>query len=254
MKLISWNINGYRAILKKGFSEFIMSASPDILGIQEVKSLPEQLKPEDTAFTGYKNIWNGAQRKGYSGTAVFYKQKPLALTKGFGEERFDCEGRVITLEYEKLFFITCYFPNGGQGEERLKYKMDFYSAFLDYINKLRAKGKAVIFCGDVNTAHKAIDLEHPEANEKNTGFLPMERAWIDRLVNEGWVDTFRHFNKEPKQYTWWDYKTRARERNVGWRLDYFFIDSTHLGAVKSSGIMPKIMGSDHCPIEMHIEL
>ena len=254
MKIISWNINGYRAVLKKGFADFINSAKPDILALQEVKSLPEQLKPSDTQFDGYSCAWNGAERKGYSGTAFFYRHQPLAITTGFGIDKYDCEGRVITLEYEKFFIINCYFPNGGQGEERLKYKMDFYDEFLKYADSLRQTGKAVIFCGDVNTAHKPIDLEHPKANENNTGFLPMERAWIDRVIADGWTDTFRHFCKDPRQYTWWDYKTRARDRNVGWRIDYFFADNAHLGMVKNSFIMPEVMGSDHCPLGIELEI
>ena len=254
MKLLSWNINGYRAVLKKGFADFLLSAKPDILGLQEVKALPEQLKPDDTNFEGYGKAWNGAERKGYSGTAVFFRNMPISAKNGFGQPKFDCEGRVITLEYEKFYFITCYFPNGGQGEKRLQYKMEFYGEFLKYANALRKNRKAVIFCGDVNTAHKPIDLEHPEANEKNTGFLPMERAWIDEVINSGWTDTFRHFKKQPKMYTWWDYKTRARERNVGWRLDYFFIDSEHISAVKDAFILSDIQGSDHCPAGIILDL
>lgn len=254
LRLLSWNVNGYRAVLKKGFADFLMSARPDILGLQEVKSLPEQLKPEDTSFEGYDRIWNGAERKGYSGTAVFFRNSPLNSGKGFGQPRFDCEGRVITLEYDKFFFITCYFPNGGQGEERLRYKLDFYDEFLKYVNNLRQAGKAVFFCGDVNTAHKPIDLEHPETNSDHTGFLPVEREWIDKVIASGWTDTFRHFCNEPKKYTWWDYKTRARSRNVGWRLDYFFADNEHMQCVKNAFIMPEIQGSDHCPAGIDIEL
>lgn len=248
MKILSWNINGYRAILKKGFKDFMDSYSPDIIGLQEVKSLPEQLTEPDTNIKGFGNVWNGAERKGYSGTAVFYKQKPISSSFGFGIQKFDCEGRVITTEYPDFYFINVYFPNGGQGEERLKYKMDFYDSFLEYAEKLKKNGKAIIFCGDVNTAHKPIDLARPKENEKHTGFLPMEREWINNVVSHGWVDTFRLFHPEPNSYTWWDYKTKARERNIGWRIDYFFIDAEHVKIIKDSFILPDILGSDHCPI------
>lgn len=253
MRLISWNVNGYRAVLKKGFADFINSTQPDMLALQEVKSMPEQLKPSDTSFEGYSCEWNAAERKGYSGTAIFCKKAPVSVRKGFGIQRFDCEGRVLTLEYEDFFFTNCYFPNGGQGEERLKYKMEFYDEFLSFVDSLRKTGKAVIFCGDVNTAHKPIDLEHPKENENHTGFLPMERAWIDRVIADGWTDTFRHFCDAPRMYTWWDYKTRARDRNVGWRIDYFFVDNEHLGMVKEAFIMPEVMGSDHCPLGIEIK-
>ena len=183
--------------------------------------------------------------------AVFFKEKPLNISKGMGIKKFDSEGRFISLEYKDFFFITAYFPNGGQGPERLQYKMDFYDAFLKYVEKLKTK-KAVIFCGDVNTAHNEIDLARPKANEKNTGFLPMERAWLDKITKAGWLDTFRHFNKEPDNYTWWDYKTRARERNVGWRLDYFFINSEAKNKLKKAFILKNTMGSDHCPLGIEL--
>jgi exodeoxyribonuclease-3 len=254
MKLLSWNVNGYRAALKKGFGDFLLKSGADVLGLQEVKSLPEQLSAKDTEFQGYKCAWNGAERKGYSGVAAFYAKDPLAVIKGFGEPRFDEEGRVITLEYPAFYLLNIYFPNGGQGPERLKYKLDFYEAFLTHIEKLRKTGKAVVFCGDVNTAHKEIDLARPKENVENSGFMPIERAWLDKITAAGWVDTFRAFHPEPAQYTWWDYKTKARERNVGWRLDYFFINKEKLSHVKDSYILPEIQGSDHCPIGLTLDL
>ena len=254
LKILSWNVNGYRAVLKKGFGEFLLSARPDILGLQEVKSCPDQLAPKDTAFAGYTPAWNCAERKGYSGVAAFYAKKPLSVSNGFGEPRFDGEGRVITLEYGDFYLLNVYFPNGGQGPERLAYKLDFYEAFLAHIEKLRKSGKAVIFCGDVNTAHNEIDLARPKENVGNSGFMPVERAWLDKITGKGWVDTFRAKHPEPGQYTWWDYKTKARERNVGWRLDYFFINSEKSFLVKDAFILPEVQGSDHCPVGITLDL
>ena len=254
LKLLSWNVNGYRAALKKGFGPFIGGCGADILGLQEVKSRPEQLTPADTDFPGYKYAWNCAERKGYSGVAAFYRQEPLEVSNGFGVERFDSEGRVIALEYPKFHLLNVYFPNGGQGPERLKYKLDFYDAFLDHIEKLRKTGKAVIFCGDVNTAHNEIDLARPKENAENSGFMPVERAWLDKISGKGWVDTFRAFHPEPDQYTWWDYKTRARERNVGWRIDYYFINKEKASLVKDAFILPEVQGSDHCPVGIILKL
>ncbi len=254
MKLLSWNVNGYRAVLKKGFGDFFLNAGPDLLGLQEVKAAPEQLSAGDTEFPGYGCAWNGALRKGYSGVAAFYRQEPLAVSNGFGEPRFDSEGRVIALEYKDFYFLNVYFPNGGQGPERLKYKLEFYASFLAHIERLRATGKAVIFCGDVNTAHKEIDLARPKENAGNSGFMPIERAWLDEITRLGWTDTFRSFHRGPDQYTWWDYKTSARKRNVGWRIDYFFINKEKASLVKDAFILPDIQGSDHCPIGIKLAL
>jgi exodeoxyribonuclease-3 len=254
IKLLSWNVNGYRAVLKKDFAGFINGSGADIIGLQEVKSCPEQLKPEDTAFPGYGFSWNCAERKGYSGVSAFYRKEPLAVTNGLGEERFDKEGRVIALEYKDFHLLNVYFPNGGQGPERLKFKLEFYDAFLDHIERLRKSGKAVIFCGDVNTAHNEIDLARPKENVENSGFMPVERAWLDKITAKGWVDTFRAFHPEPDQYSWWDYKTRARERNVGWRIDYFFINKEKASLVRDAFILPDVQGSDHCPVGITLKL
>ncbi|MBI5744434.1 MAG: exodeoxyribonuclease III, partial [Elusimicrobia bacterium] len=194
MKLLSWNVNGYRAVLKKGFGEFLLSSGADVLGLQEVKACPDQLADKDRAFPGYRSGWNCAERKGYSGVAAFYKKEPLAVTNGFGIKKFDCEGRVITLEYPAFYLLNVYFPNGGQGPERLAYKLEFYEAFLEHIEKLRKTGKAVVFCGDVNTAHREIDLARPKENVENSGFMPIERAWLDQITKLGWTDTFRAFH------------------------------------------------------------
>lgn len=254
LKLLSWNVNGYRAALKKGFGDFLLGSGADILGLQEVKACPEQLGEGDADFKGYGSAWNCAERKGYSGVAAFFKKQPLEITKGFGEPRFDSEGRVLTLAYEEFYLLNVYFPNGGQGPERLKYKLDFYEAFLDHIEALRKTGKAVIFCGDVNTAHNEIDLARPKENVENSGFMPIERAWLDKITGKGWVDTFRTFHPEPGQYSWWDYKTKARERNVGWRIDYFFINKEKASLVKDAFILPEVQGSDHCPVGVTLDL
>ena len=221
---------------------------PDILGLQEVKVSPEQLGQTDAAFPGYRAEWNGAERKGYSGVAAFFGKQPRAVKRGLGEDRFDAEGRAITLEYDNFYLLNVYFPNGGAGPERLKFKLDFYETFLRRVEALRKTGKAVIFCGDVNTAHKEIDLARPKENEKNSGFLPVERAWLDRVTGMGWTDTFRLFHHGTGHYSWWDYKTRARERNVGWRLDYFFINAEKKHLIKDAFILPGVQGSDHCPV------
>ena len=254
MKILSWNVNGYRSALTKGFGSFLAGCGADIVGLQEVKASPEQLKAEDMVFGDYESRWNPAERKGYSGVAAFYRDNPLSVSNGFGEARFDPEGRVITLEYPGFYLLNVYFPNGGQGPERLAYKLDFYEAFLKHIEKLRGSGKAVIFCGDVNTAHKEIDLARPKENEKNSGFMPIERAWLDKITGEGWVDTFRLFNGGGDNYSWWDYKTRARERNVGWRIDYFFINSEASSLVNDAFILPEVQGSDHCPVGVELRL
>jgi exodeoxyribonuclease-3 len=186
--------------------------------------------------------------------SAFYRKEPLAVTNGLGEERFDKEGRVIALEYKDFHLLNVYFPNGGQGPERLKFKLEFYDAFLDHIERLRKSGKAVIFCGDVNTAHNEIDLARPKENVENSGFMPVERAWLDKITAKGWVDTFRAFHPEPDQYSWWDYKTRARERNVGWRIDYFFINKEKASLVRDAFILPDVQGSDHCPVGITLKL
>jgi len=254
IKILSWNVNGYRSALTKDFKEFLETSGADIIGLQEVKACPEQLKPEDMAFAGYESRWNPAERKGYSGVAAFFKTRPLAVSCGMGIGEYDIEGRVIALEYPAFHLLNVYFPNGGQGPERLAYKLNFYEAFLKHIETLRKTGKAVIFCGDINTAHREIDLARPKENANNSGFMPIERAWLDKITAMGWADTFRLFHPEPDNYTWWDYKTRARERNVGWRLDYFFINEEKQGLVKEAFILPQVHGSDHCPAGLTLDL
>ena len=248
LKILSWNVNGIRALMKRGFLEWLEKESPDILCLQETKATPEQLEDSLREPKGYYAYWNYPEKKGYGGVATFTKEKPLRVQNGFGISKFDIEGRVIITEYPALKLFNVYFPNGKQSEERLKYKLDFYDAFLGFIDALKAKGEKLVICGDYNTAHKEIDIARPKGNEKISGFLPIERAWMDRLVEHGYFDTFRHFNKEPGQYSWWDLKSGARARNVGWRIDYFFVSENLLESVSRAFIMPEVMGSDHCPV------
>jgi len=248
IKIISWNVNGLRAVHKKNALSWFHEQKPEILCIQETKAQKEQLPSELTDVDGYHTYFVSAEKKGYSGVALYSSIKPISVKDGFGIARFDSEGRILIAEYEKFVLFNIYFPNGKQSKERLSYKLDFYEAFLDYAEKLKRAGKAIVVCGDVNTAHREIDLARPKENEKISGFLPEERAWIDKFLEHGYLDTLRIFNDKPNQYTWWDMKTRARERNIGWRIDYFYI-SDNLGKnIKSAFILNDIMGSDHCPI------
>lgn len=248
LRILSWNVNGLRAVCKKGFVDWFNSDQPDILCIQESRVTMDQMPKEIKNIDNYHIYLTSAEKKGYSGVMLFSKQKPKKVEHGIGVERFDIEGRVIIAEYESFMLFNVYFPNGKSSPERLEYKMDFYNSFLKYVNKLKKKNKALVICGDVNTAHKEIDLAHPKENENYSGFLPIERAWIDKLLSHGYIDTFRKFNQEPGNYSWWDYKTRARERNVGWRIDYFFVSDDLQDKLKSAFILSDVMGSDHCPI------
>lgn len=256
MKIISWNTNGLRATIRQGnFEPLFNFNKPDIVCFQETKCQPEQLEEEYKNFKDYYSYFSYPLfKKGYSGVAIYSKQKPIKVDYGLGVKEFDDEGRTLVAHYKDFVLINCYFPNGGGGPDRLKYKLDFYDAFLIFINKLKKKGKNVIFCGDVNTAHKETDLARPKDNEKNTGFLPIERAWLDELVNNGWVDIFRNFYPDKKDvYTYWDQKTRARDRNVGWRIDYFFTHISFIKKIKSFKTIETYPGSDHCPILIEIK-
>jgi len=247
-KILCWNVNGIRAAKKYGLLEWLYREPIDILCLQETKAHPEQLDKDLQEPHGYYAYWNYPERKGYSGVATFTREKPFRVQNDMGVQDFDIEGRVIISEYPQFILFNVYFPNGKKDESRLKYKMDFYGTFLDFVEPLRQKGEKLIICGDFNTAHTEIDLARPKENKNISGFLPIERAWLDKLVAHGYIDTFRHFNKEPNHYTWWDLKSRARERNVGWRIDYFFVTENLLRSVSKAFIMPEVMGSDHCPI------
>ena len=255
LKLLSWNVNGIRAVQKKGFVEWLLKENPDILCVQETKAHPEQLSDELLNINGYNSYFSSSiVKKGYSGVAIYTKEEAIKVEHGFGIPKFDDEGRIIAAEYKNFTLINIYYPNGKASAERLQYKMDFYDAFLNYANKLVAKDKHLLICGDVNTAHKEIDLARPKENEKTSGFLPIEREWMDKFFSYGYHDTFRMFNSEPEQYSWWDMVTRARERNVGWRIDYFFVSDNFKKNVKDAFILPEVMGSDHCPVGLEIEL
>lgn len=253
-KFISWNVNGLRAIEKKGFAEFLVSSGADVLGVQEIKSTPDQLSPSLRTPQGYFAYFDPAERKGYSGVAAFSKTEPILVTRGLGDAEFDVEGRSLLLEFKDYYFWTLYFPNGGQGEHRIDFKLRFYDLFLKKSKELFKTGKPVIACGDVNTAHTELDLARPKENEKNTGFLPRERAWLDRFFQEGYVDALRQFHPEPGLYSWWDYKTRARERNVGWRIDYFMVDQAFAAKLTGASILSEVPGSDHAPVEITMTL
>lgn len=255
LKLLSWNVNGIRAVHKKGFLEWFKSENPDILCIQETKAHPDQLPDELLNVDGYKSYFSSSIiKKGYSGVAIFTKEQPIKVEHGFGIPKFDDEGRIIIARYKPFVLMNIYYPNGKASDERLKYKMDFYDAFLNYADDLVKKGDKLIICGDVNTAHKEIDIARPKENENISGFLKIERDWMDKFISHGYVDTFRMFNQEPEQYTWWDLVTRARERNVGWRIDYFFVSENLKDNVKNAFILPDVMGSDHCPIGLEIAI
>jgi exodeoxyribonuclease-3 len=252
IKLMSWNVNGLRAIAKKGFFEWLEQEKPDIVGLQEIKIGAEQLTADLKSPPGYHGYFSHANRKGYSGVAIFTKERPISVTEGLGLERFDQEGRVLLADYGNFVLANIYYPNGAANEIRLAYKLDFYNAFFDFAQNLKRQGKSLIVCGDFNTAHKPIDLARPKQNEEVSGFLPVERAWLDKFVATGYSDTFRLFNSEPHNYTWWHLVTRARERNVGWRIDYFFAALELEKRLVNATIEPSTLGSDHCPVSLTI--
>ncbi len=254
LELISWNVNGLRAVHRKGALKTLFELGADIVCLQETKARAEQLPLEAREPKGYHSYFNSAtKKKGYSGVAIYSKVEPESVSQGINNKEFEGEGRVLTADYNSFVLINCYFPNGGASEERLKFKLGFYDAFAVYAESFRKKGRKVVICGDVNTAHEEIDLTRPKENSKHTGFLPIERAWIDSFFARGYFDSFRAFHKgETGHYTWWDLKTRARERNVGWRLDYFLVSENARKQVTEASILPGIHGSDHCPIGLRL--
>ncbi len=253
MKLVSWNVNGLRAVHKKGFLDWLHKAQPDVLCLQETKCQLDQVPEEVTKLEHYQVEYNCAERKGYSGVATFTRPKPVRFEKGFGIAKFDAEGRVLKTTFPDFVLYNIYFPNGKMRQERLDYKMEFYDSFLKILAKGRAKGENdVVICGDVNTAHKDIDLARPKENRKVSGFLPMECAWIDKLLAAGFLDSFREFEKGPGHYSYWDQFSFARERNVGWRIDYFFISESLRPRLKDAFIWPQVLGSDHCPVGIEL--
>ncbi|MGO8694800.1 MAG: exodeoxyribonuclease III [Rectinemataceae bacterium] len=258
IRLMSWNVNGIRSCASKGLFEWLETASPDVLSLQETKAHPDQLPaeflaPSDGHGEQYRAYWASAKRRGYSGTAIFSKREPRAISF-LGSADFDDEGRGLVADFGDFTLVSAYFPNSQEGGARLDYKLRFCDAVLALCDKLVAAGKHVVVAGDYNIAHKPIDLANPKANEGNPGYLPEERAWMDRYTSSGYVDSLRHFNKEAGQYTWWTYRVPgARERNVGWRLDYHCVDESLIPAVKAASIHPEVQGSDHCPVSLDLE-
>lgn len=256
IKLVSWNINGLRAVWKKDFVGTIGRMNPDILAVQETKIQDHQLTDDMRNVPAYDAYWSHSiVKKGYSGVGVYTRIPPKEVKFGIGIPEFDQEGRILELHFDDFVFFNVYFPNGQMSEERLQYKLDFYEAFFDYANKLRAAGNSLIITGDYNTAHNEIDLKNPKSNENTSGFMRVERDWLDRIVQDGYVDTFRRFHPEEEKYSWWSYRFRARERNIGWRIDYFFTtrDLVDSDRIKDAYIDNDVFGSDHCPIGLILE-
>ena len=250
MKLVTWNTNGLRAATKKGVFDWVATNKADVLCVQEIKAKKEQIDLEPIYAIGYEAAINPAERPGYSGTANFFSKKPDSIKLGFDNPKFDVEGRLIHFSYPEFELFNIYFPNGGQENKRVPYKLEFYEYLLGYCNEIRKKGKEIIITGDFNTAHKEIDLKNPNSNKKNTGFLPEEREWIDRYINDGFVDIFRTLNPEKEIYTWWTYRFGARAKNVGWRLDYYLVTAGVFKKTKDVIIHTEVMGSDHCPVSL----
>ena len=255
IRLVSWNVNGLRAIERKGNFEEVFSLNSDVLCLQEIKSSPDQLPDNLLNIPGYHAFFNPSKaRKGYSGTAIYSRLEPLSVIAGLGEERFDVEGRTQIADFGSFVLYNIYYPNGKASGERLQFKLDFYEYFHQHVLEAVNQGKSIVICGDVNTAHKEIDLARPKENAAVSGFLPVEREFLTRFLDSGFVDTFRLFEKEGGHYTWWDYVTRARERNVGWRIDYFYVNQALQDKVLRSDIHSEIQGSDHCPISIDLDL
>ncbi len=248
--LISWNVNGLRAAGRKGFIDWMQKGQYPIVGVQETKvSHPDQLDEVLRHPDGYTSYFHSCtEKKGYSGVGIYTKIKPMSVKTFFGNTLLSREGRVIEMEFREFRLLNIYFPNGGSGELRLQYKMEFYDEFLHYVTHLRKQGKPLVICGDVNTAHEEIDLARPKENVNTSGFLEMEREWVGKLVAAGFIDTFRLLNQDTVKYSWWDMKTRARDRNVGWRIDYFFVDDRLRLNVKDAFILDDVIGSDHAPV------
>lgn len=254
LRIYTWNVNGIRAAQNKGFLDWFRKTDADIVCLQETKAQPEQLDDSLKKIDGYESYWFSAQKKGYSGVCIYTKPKPVSVRLGLGNEYFDSEGRVILSDYGKFVLANVYFPNGGRGPERVKYKLEFYDELFFLLDKEYRGRKGVIVTGDFNTAHKEIDLAEPEKNAKNSGFLKEEREWIDNLIRLGYVDVFRNFHKEGGLYSFWDQVTRKRENNLGWRIDYFMVSEDIADKVVSSEVFMDVMGSDHCPVSIEIRI
>jgi exodeoxyribonuclease III len=253
MKIITWNVNGLRAVLGRGALDWAWDQAPDVLCLQEVKSRPDQLTKDQAESLRLPYAWNPAQRPGYSGVVTFHKELPAEIQLGLGEPKFDVEGRVISTLHAGFRLFNIYFPNGQRGKERVDYKLDFYARLLKFCDDLHQKGENIIITGDFNTAHMPIDLKNPKSNQKTSGFLPEEREWVQRYLDHGFVDIYRRLYPDRVQYTWWTYISNARARGVGWRLDYFLISEALVPRAKDVLIHEDVPGSDHCPVELVIE-
>lgn len=257
IKLISWNVNGLNAVMKKGYLDAFMALDADVVALQETKLQEVKLTPAMEEIEGYTSFWSfSTGKKGYSGVATYARIQPERVNMHLGESRYDIEGRVLELDFGDFIFFNVYFPNGQMSDERLQYKSDFYRDFFAYVDEYKKQGRSLVIAGDFNIAHNEIDLKHPKGNEKRSGFLRIERDWLDRIVENGYVDTFRHFHPDEVKYSWWSYVTSARDRNVGWRIDYFFVTQDVIDQkwVKEAFIENEILGSDHCPVGLVLSI
>lgn len=248
MRIISYNVNGIRAAMGKGLIDWINSAKPDVLCLQEIKASPEQVGLLEFEELGYHHYWYPAQKKGYSGVAIFTKEKPLHVEYGCGVQKYDDEGRIIRADYKDHSVMSVYHPSGSSGDDRQAFKMEWLSFFQDYINTLKQTKPNLVLSGDYNICHKAIDIHNPVSNAKTSGFLPEEREWMEQFINSGFIDSFRHFNKEPHQYSWWSYRAGSRGKNLGWRIDYNMVSESMANRLQRAVILPEANHSDHCPV------
>ncbi|MCB0819165.1 MAG: exodeoxyribonuclease III, partial [Bacteroidetes bacterium] len=248
MKIATYNVNGIRSALSKGLLDWVQAASPDVLCVQEIKSTAEQIAADEFEKLGYKSYAFPAQKKGYSGVAVFTRTEPDQVVYGMGNERYDSEGRTIRLDFGNLTLINTYFPSGSSGDERQAFKMEFLADYQNYINELAKERPQLVVCGDYNICHRSIDIHNPVSNKNSSGFLPEEREWMEQFLNSGFVDSFRHLNPDPHHYTWWSFRAGARNKNLGWRIDYICLSQSLSNSLVSSRILPDARHSDHCPV------
>jgi exodeoxyribonuclease III len=253
MRLVTWNVNGIRAAVRNGFWSWLSEAQPDIVCLQETRIHPEQLTPKMCQPPGYHAFWHAGERRGYSGVATLSREQPLDVREGFGQPRYDVEGRTLLTRHGDLTLVNVYFPNGGRGYQRVQYKIEFYDALLAFCCKLQSEGERLIVCGDFNTAHQPVDLARPKENAKTSGFLPEERAALSRWLDAGFVDVYRRIYPDLREYTWWTYRFDARARNIGWRLDYFLLTEDLLPILRDVRILAEVEGSDHCPVALDLD-
>lgn len=253
MRIITYNVNGIRAAMSKGFIDWMKQSNPDVLCLQEIKASPEQVGIFEFEEMGYQHYWYPAQKKGYSGVAIFSKTKPLHVEYGCGIKAYDDEGRILRADFDNVSVMSVYHPSGSSGDDRQAFKMKWLADYQTYINDLKVQHPNLILSGDFNICHKAIDIHNPKSNANTSGFLPEEREWMEQFINSGFVDSFRHFNKEPHQYTWWSYRAGSRGKNLGWRIDYNLVSENLVNRLQRSVIIPEAMHSDHCPVLLEIK-